>query len=1562
MRKVAQQARWAGRRPDGLKSRLTESPRPIYNLPLQEATLADLFLVSNGKNVDRHVVFIHGLRRRGHPIWMSGEPPEPWPLWLAQDVQNLAIWVVGYDASPTLWRGHSMARVDRANNVLARLLAEERLRSGDVAVVAHSFGGLVFEQMLRTANERAPSEPAVADLLRRISRVTFLGTPHRGADLATWAGRLRLLARPSNAARGLERNDPDLRDLNQFYRGYASRTGIDTQSLVETRPVRWFGMIVKPDSADVGLPSAPIPVDADHFDIAAPPSRASDVYVHVRDQLRKPVRSHKTVIADFNVLQGIAEDAANSSTALARIEERLSNHGMGPLTAAVPGFLVDAETNKRAARVRRIRFFERSSHLEEATDLAQSLMDGPLAATSAEIKADALAWCARVLLAKPDKQEANRALDAARHIKRTEAVLIAEALLDSYNDRASEALRKLSLINSNDARAASFVVVINAKDKPDALDWFYRAGLSTSNISSDGKFFLLKKQLDSEMWPEALSTANELQDADLEQTPALAFEAADAHLVQAAPVELRSFIRSHLPFDADPIPLADDASALEERRKACVLYERGAALASALGCTWASNDASDRALWLKLRDPSSRTAALAELQMSMRNPQHSLRRLPMALQFGLKLDLQAVESELDRQDTLSDGSSPEVALARFSLALTKSSAREVAAYIAEHKAKLIKHLNPIYIASVEIQMLIQSGQTDLAEERIYELPSSNDVETLRGRLKRILAEAKGANPVEAREAEFKASNSLADLANLVHRLEEQSDWSRMVIYGREFFNRTHELSACKSLAHALFETKNYDGVLQLLNQHPDLLAQSDYLEAIRAWSLYQTGDVRTCRDAVITLRAKRDEHDDRVLLVNLAIASGDWTSLGAFVEQEWERRSERTADELLRAGQLAHHLGSGRARQLIDEAADRSNGDPRILIGCYGAAIGAGREDEQTTRWLENAAALSGDDGPVQRMSLKDIVERHPEWQQRETRTWEQLRAGDLPMFGAGHLLNRTLFEMMLMPAIANSDTQDARRRSPVYAYSGARRFFHSTAKTAAFDPTALLTLELLGSLKGAFEFFDTIIIPHGTLGWLFEEKQRVQFHQPSRIVDARTVKDLVDAKKLTVFDRTVPIDLEFASEVGDDLAAMFAEAENSVGSGGRQKLVVRSSPIHRVGSLMEEEADLGAHAAFVCSCADVVAALARLGQLTQAEEQRAVSYLKIQEKPWPSSVSIEAGALLYLDELSVTYLQHIRVLGKLHDAGLIGIVPPSEMLQSDGFTKYEGLAKRVTAIIDGVRGTVFNGIETGKVTLAPSTSEEDHLSKRLQRHPTFELMRVAALADVVVVDDRHFNQHGNITGDFGVRQVWTTYDLLTFSLSNSDMREKVTALRRAGLCFIPLRQDELMEFVQKAPVVDGKLIETAELKAVRESILVAQLSDSLQLPKEAVWLDTVSLCFMETIKAQWPDGIDEATAIARSNWLLEQFDIRRWASRYCGQGQPNAMNARYRVQILSLGMLNTGVKFETKKKYWRWYESALLEQVRQEERELYADIIEQVRSLILDAATKDPKEAADDA
>lgn len=1517
-----------------------------------EAALAELILLSQSSEMDRHVVFVHGLRRSGHKVWMSsGLPPELWPLWLSNDIEKLGIWSVEYESAPTRWRGNSMARSDRANNVLALLLSEERLKQGDISFVVHSFGGLVFEHLLRLANERASSDLCVANFVKRISRVTFLGTPHHGADLASLGGKLRLIARPSLAATGLERNDPDLRDLNQFYRNYAAQSGIETQSLIETRPIRWLGMVVKPDSADVGLPSAPIPVDADHFGIASPESRESEIYIHVCNHLRGLDRRRRTLISDPVSLDHIARDISTNTATLERIEQLLSPIvPVEPARTQIPSSLVDAETKKRLLRLRRMRFFVGSTHLEEASRLAHELLQGELSATSTTKKSDALAWCARLLFAKTDRTEALQILEQANKLARTEDVSIAEALQDSYEDNTSAALSKLALLDSDEAHTASFIVVVNAKHKSDALDWLHKVGLSASSVTSDGKFFIMKTQFGAGKWSDVLDVANELKDEHYEQTPALLYMAASAHLLQAVPEELRSLIYSHLPFDAAPIPLADDLASLCERRAARELYLRAAAAAASLGCVRAGYESSDRALWLGLRDPLTRDESRTELEQSMRNPAHSLRRLSLALQFRLKLDLPAVEQEIDRQATLSDGGSPDVALARFSMALTKNSPRDAADYISRHRDQLLKHLNPAYITSVEIQMLAQSGQIDAAENRMRELKPEDVSDQERQRLARIIAEAKGANPIESREAQFENSDALSDLAVLVEFLEEQKDWPRLVTYGRKFFDRTHDVASCQIYTRALFETNDFRSAILLFDKHSDLVEQSTFLQSIRAWSLYRIGDVKACREALNSLRALRDDPNDRVLAVQLSIASGDWISLGAFVEQEWQNRGDRTAGELVRAGQLAHHLGSARARDLIFEAAAKADEDPEILIGCYGVAVNAGWEDEETSTWLSRAAALSGDDGPVKRMSLKEVIDLNPEWRQREKQTWEKLQSGELPIFGAGHLLNRTLVDLFLIPAIANAESPDPRRRSAVYAYGGTRRFFRGAAQSAAFDPTSLLTLGLLGAIDSTFAYFDKIVIPHSMLSWLFEEKQRIQFHQPSKFAEAKEVKRLLDTGRLQRFEPTVTPNNELASEIGDDLAALFAEAEADFGEDRRQRLVVRSAPVHRMGSLMEEEADLGEHLSHVCGCIDVVIALARQGQLTQVEEQRARSYFVSREQPWPRAIAIEPSAVLYLDGLSVTYLQHLGILAKIHAAGLTAVVPRDEILQGDRLAQYETLSGRATDIIDNICRTFAAGISSGKIVLAPSTRGGNRSNDGIQHHPTFEVMGSAELADILIIDDRYFNLHGVIRGDFGARPVLTTYDVLTFTSQDSvELQEFVTGMRRSGLCFVPVRAEELTALMKHAAVREGQLLETAELKALRENLLLARMSSGLQLPNELVWLDSTTIAFIEAIKAQWYDGVDEESARARSNWLLEQFDVRQWSHRFTPKEQSNIAVIRYRAHVLLLAVLNTNVAKQTRQIYWRWFEAAILDRIREEERGIYDELISRARSIIME-------------
>jgi hypothetical protein len=125
----------------------------------------------------------------------------------------------------------------------------------------------------------------------------------------------------------------------------------------------------------------------------------------------------RTLVTDAT-LDAIAKDTSQNSAALERIEQRLSVSAISEdARQVIPSYLVDAETEKRISRLRRMRFFFGSDHLEQASRLARDLLLGELAATSTAMKASALAWCARMLFALPDRTQASRVLEAACNLE-----------------------------------------------------------------------------------------------------------------------------------------------------------------------------------------------------------------------------------------------------------------------------------------------------------------------------------------------------------------------------------------------------------------------------------------------------------------------------------------------------------------------------------------------------------------------------------------------------------------------------------------------------------------------------------------------------------------------------------------------------------------------------------------------------------------------------------------------------------------------------------------------------------------------------------------------------------------------------------------------------------------------------------------------------------------------------------------------------------------------------------------------------------------------------------------
>src|ERR1700730_8558047 len=240
--------------------------------------MAELFKIAEatgGKSAN--TVFFHGLGGDARGTWRAASDEASfWPAWLAQDIQGLCVYSVDYEAPVSRWRGSAMHLTDRATNVLARLAVEPGLANGALVLIGHSLGGLLIKQILRTAQSEAQNDEKAASFLRRVEKIVFLATPHSGSDLASWGDRLRILVRPSATTICLVRNDPNLRDLNLWYRDWTNHRRITNLVLTETKSLSILGMIVKPDSSDPGLAGPrPRPMYYDHEWICKPRSRTS---------------------------------------------------------------------------------------------------------------------------------------------------------------------------------------------------------------------------------------------------------------------------------------------------------------------------------------------------------------------------------------------------------------------------------------------------------------------------------------------------------------------------------------------------------------------------------------------------------------------------------------------------------------------------------------------------------------------------------------------------------------------------------------------------------------------------------------------------------------------------------------------------------------------------------------------------------------------------------------------------------------------------------------------------------------------------------------------------------------------------------------------------------------------------------------------------------------------------------------------------------------------------------------------------------------------------------------
>ena len=1227
----------------------------------------------------------------------------------------------------------------------------------------------------------------------------------------------------------------------------------------------------------------------------------------------------------------------------------------GILGLRFPTELVDQAVEKQVATLCQSRFFRQFDATRYAAILAGKLVDGDLSGSSDNVKCRALSWCARILATPQHMDQARNCLRVAKTVGHCSDTEIAEAMIASRDGHRDEALAALAAVATSASRSAALSVVADHGGAEVAVGWLQTARLEFAQLDGDGKCVLLALLHRAADWKSADHCFDVITDEDLQQAPVLHYLMGLTLVASTVTEQLRPRVIAQGPLLAADFPLASDDAAIHRRRIARSHFIKAEQAAKELDCPESATHASEYALWIDLTDPHYAERGLGRLKSELRNLDSGLRYVPLAVQFDVSLNTRAIEEEIERKTALNGQVPFDAAVARFALAFRQSTPEAAAAYIATHIEQLAKHIDRLGMSCIQVEMLACAGRGAEAEERLDNLVNEGLDEVEANRLRSLIQSTKGADAVDALIEQFSKSGSIKDLSQVAMELERREDWQRLCRYARTLFEQTGALQDATRLAVALTSAQRSDELVEFVGETGSLREQSDTLQLMYCWALYCEGRLIEASSELAALDRMMGDRNYRSLRTNLGISMGDWASLGPLMEYEYESRETRSAEDLIQDARLAIHLALPRGRELLMEAARKGADDAEVLAAAHLLAVKAGWEDDGVVGgWLTRAVELSGTDGPLHQMSIGDIVARKPSWERQTSETWDLLMRGETPMFAAARLLNRSLAGMMILPAVISDYEQDARRRAVIPAYSGGRNSAPSSGEgTLGLDPSALLTLGYLDLLEIVLDSVEKVMISHGTMHWLFEESQTITFHQPSRIRDARRVRDMLSEGRLEKIVRRNESDDELDALVGEDLGALLREASGCNAHGGEQCVVVRSFPVIRAGSLLKEETvDLTQYEGVLASCGALVEALTKRGQLTAEEAMRSREYLRLHEKPWPREPEITHGATLYLDDLAVAYLLHLGLLERLTLAGFRPVLSERSVEEVDEIIEYESRAQEVEVVIERIRSAVSARIVTERVLVNRRVNNDTEAGGVVEGHPSFDFAAMTERCDAVIVDDRFFNKHEYVDDNDRRVPILTTHDLIAGLVASGRIdgsRGRVCRhrLRRSGFLFVPLIGEDLRFHLMSAEVHDGSVVETAELKAIRESVLHARMGRWLQLPRDAVWVDASNREFIHVLRSLWESGEDVPGAWARSTWIIDQVDLRGWAQSLGGVAGETLVKEGRGVHLPALCAPLAGADHKGKRAYWRWLEQTVLGPIKEEDGAAYSSIVDKYREVI---------------
>lgn len=1113
--------------------------------------------------------------------------------------------------------------------------------------------------------------------------------------------------------------------------------------------------------------------------------------------------------------------------------------------------------------------------------LAERALSGDLVNASLDSRAETIYWAARLNAndVKYMMEVDNNLKWLAEHYP-SKSTAIIYALRKEANKEIDESLQILSDLHDADGRTALSLCLRRTKGNDAAIDWYLdqKENESVNFFTGLGWCNLALTYAELENWEEAsaiLKGKNRLY----YNWPELAYVEGILNLALLLPKEFRKeTLRLNIFYDF--IETIESKNHKSIRKYAYSCFE--SAKIEFIGID--ENRAEAASLCKRWLDLTSKNETLvksakASLCAEMESPESALKLVQLADVFGINYDAQKLFEYLEKKKKVKKLTGFEVQAELILAQNIYSPDKLIEFYESEHEA-LSEYFDEKILSYFRIEALVNNNEFERARRTLDRDKGKHSHEDVLNLSAMIKASA-GEDPLDELKELLKTRDSLIDIHNIIRYLKGAKDWKTLTPYMEKLFDRERTKHNLLDLINCYRKDESHtqQDVLNCIDKNDDLVANDFELLSNKAWIFFYLGRFNEAKEVNDELLEKRRSHNDLHLDVNLTIYNGDWENFSYILNREWDNKSSYDSQTLLRLATLSAEtdINTDRVLELVKLAVSKEPDNPDILLNSYSLAFQMGKDEEADPQWLSKALSLSNDNGPVWTVDIKQVIEEMaPSHRERAHATEARLNDSSVPLSAAAKLLHVPLNRILLQIPALNAMESDGRLKRIIPIISGNHKYVKVASDwNIGLDYSTILILEYLGVLKRVIAEFDQITIAPAIMTILLYERRQVRFHQPLIVKKADMVRQYIDDRKIKIIESFPPVPEWLVKEVGIETADLLHQCK--LGNG----FAVIHCPITKIGSYREEVADLKEYSQYALPIKSFINLLFEHGHIEAALLKSAVSYMENHEDVSNTGLNeYDLSRPIYLDNLSITYLQGAKVLETLVHRKLdLSIHRETyEDLMNLTIAGREGQGN--TEKIDSIRLTLRDGIKTGKIKILPLNKTEEEIDVENDISdiaPTIsQFLSDSGPCHAIAIDDRFYNQHANIIdGKKKLIPIISSIDLIRSLLdcgkiTRETWYEILHKYRRGGFAFILQEIDELKYIIpEKVEEENDNLKETLELTIYRQWLSLLKSSNVIKFSSEYNFLHAIQLSSTMYIRSVWEGKqYDNNQARIISDWV----------------------------------------------------------------------------------------------